>query len=284
MAFTIPQIVYPLTLDSDDGPHLTVTHVDHTDYDVTLGSSSGTDYYADGQATDFLDTLETALNAAITDGGTWVVAWVGSGLFGRVSLTKTGGTKTVQEISFNHASLTGHMLGLTATTGTGAVTLTSEAITGSYRVRWMFTPDTIATRFDPEPIYTVSSPQGPTGWGRWDVWGVYEVVTLHVPQLWGALAKVDYAADADHAGNVTGLTTGDANAPFLAWFDHLRLDKSDSTYPTLRYAGDRDTPATYENTRLNDEDTLKRPASALAEVTTAPLQYALTLPLARVPS
>lgn len=284
MSFTIPQLVYPLILYSGDGPHLTVTHTDHTDYDVTLGSSSGTTYYADGQAGDFLAALQAALNAAITDGGTWAVSWVGSGLFGRVSLTKTGGSKTVQEINFNHASLTGQMLGLKSGEGTGPVTLTGQAVTGLYRARWLWSPDDIATRSDPRPRRAATGPQGPTGSGLWVDWGGHNVITLYVPTLWGAFGKAKYAANALHAANADGLTTGDPNCAWDAWWSHFRDDHANTRFKTVRFSEDRDDPATYQGVRLNDQERLLvDPTSVLTEVFDAPLIYALSCPMSEVP-
>lgn len=284
--YTIPQICYDVRLDADAGPHIIVEYADLTTDSISIGASGGTTYYADGSTGDLLSAIASALTAGAL--GTWTCAYASGNPFGRVRITQVGGGKTASILTFPTSALTAESLGLSLTAGAGQSAALAAGIpgsasrTGSYRTRWLWSPDDICTRSEPIDIYTDIVRYNPRAAGIWDSYGGFTAREIFVPRLWGALVKPLYSADSDHAANA-GIAVGDPNAAWDAWIRHLRSDKANGPIPDLRVAYDRTDPDTFTVSRIIDQRFLERPSNATPRIIDGPLQYALELLIAEVP-
>jgi hypothetical protein len=244
-------IGYAITITGGTGPHLRITYTDTNTDNLTIGAGT---YYilGDGSSTCLLQEIEDLI-LATTPITSCSVALHGAGA-GRVLIT-TGGTKHIDKIDSLTTHITPKDLGyvLDATTEiTFAVLFGSSISSGLYRCPSLWIPSTsydladIITRRDRAVgAYTA------TGTGVVDHYAGHSHSTHILPEVWAALVRLQYAADAGAVANVPGMTSGDTHAALEGWLDRV-ADLLGGAVPLLRWTPDVDTAATHRSVRITD--------------------------------
>lgn len=283
MTITIPRLAYRKTITSGTGPHMTVNYSDATTDDVSIAASSASGYYVQGDSasTCLLKGVQDALNSDPNGyGSTWTVTVSGSGL---VTITKTGGAKTADSIDFTTTQIYPFDLGFALTTSTTQIVLATETATSTYRVPSAWYPGVPDYLAKPTRKDGVVLQAGDDGAHVVDVYAGHTRWEHRLFEVYGALVRSEYAGQAAHAGNVSGLATGDTNAPLDEWLQRLH-DLMGGTGPTLRWTPDVDTPGTYRNVRILTPEMIASVEGWITETNEAPLWHDLSFMLSEVPS
>lgn len=280
-AKTISTLQMSVTLDADNGPHLRVTYDDATTDDITLGASGGTTYWAlsGGGFDDLLAILGAELTAGAS--GDWTVSLLTPDPWGRVLVVQdAGAAKTATSIEWLTSELTPRDLGLAAS---GTTTNLSDVggaqlITGAYRARFIYSPDTITTADDPDTIHEIVQVDLPSGPAVTDDYGGRTVRSVLIPFVQAGMVKTEYTADASYNANLDSIDTADPNAALDAWLEELRTRLNGAT-PTLRWVVDRSDGSTYKTVKLADGALNGSTAAWGEKAQDSPLQYHLRFDL-----
>lgn len=268
-----PMFSWPHRLTATN--HLRVTYTDASTQNVSLSSGL---YYPDGHTSGLLAQLQSQLNSDATAGGTWVVAYDNSY---RISITRSGGTKTPASLTFLTDQLTAADLGFDASpfSSTG-----SGGFVAPWRPARMWTPDEPMTvrraNLDPVVSWAQSRYTGRVlAEKRAALGGVLERIYV-IPAVSGALCY-DFAAqiqafcdvvDAD-LGYVSA-AAGDPNMALDRWMDRYLAGADEGTLPRARVAKDRATPGTYDDVTLF---TGQQVPDVIADMATEPLLGTVTI-------
>lgn len=278
MSLTVPMICAPIVIASSDDRQLDLEW--DSAGSETVNIAAGTYYIlGDGSADDFCKALKTALETS-TEGGTWTIALTTTGVRARITMSRSGGTDTIDTILIDiNTVATAVALGL-ATSGS-TITLTSQALTGPHRTRFAWCPE----EEDYQGLATVrDEARGAfsfTGAGHVDIYTGHTSWVHSFPQVWGALVRSQITALSDHAANVPGtLATTDPNASLESWIQYVQTLCNGAT-PTLKWVPDIATPVP-RSVRLKDVELYAGVQAWIVETNDAPLWHAVEFDLAEV--
>lgn len=281
MSLTQPRLAYYLTITGGTGPHLTINYTDLSFESVSLGAGT---YYVqgDGSSSDLIQEVEDALNTNASS-VTFTVAVTTSPL-GEVLITATG-AKTVDTIDFITSQIYPMDLGYALTTSTTQIGFAASPniALSTYRVPSAWYPSAVVTTEEPTRMDKAVGQFGDDGLGVVDVYVGHVRRRISIVEVYAAVVREEYVSDAGHVANVSGLESGDTNAPLESWLVRLQ-DLLGGTVPTLRWTPDISSPSTYRSVRITDVDLYGSVSAWISETNDAPLFYDLEFELSEVPS
>jgi len=254
---TVPQYCLPIAVP-DGGWTFTVEFTGGSpSSNFTAGVLAGA-YYMDG-AGDLSDLMFLTADALTLNdaGGTWTVVRVN----GRLEFARTGQVgDVISSFEFPPASgddIPSKVYGYTASTYTGAESEILENSTnfralGDWRPRYCWTPDEILEQDDATPVAEAVGDITPDGGAVVDGLGERARLMQVMRFVPAALVKQTYTDQAAYCAYVSGpaefgqeLTPGDPNAALQVFWTFARV-LAGPTPPVIRYAPDRDDPATFK--------------------------------------
>ena len=291
MAYTKPLLALPIAITAPASRHIRVTFSNSSIGAATLDATLTTaTYYNHRQSTgdslgaEIIAELNTA-EAALFGGaaGTWSTLTLTTGLAHRQAVKRSAGhaNDTITSLVFSEPTtgLSGAIVGYSSDTvvpTAGSPGATYE-FTGTRQRGRVWSPRVIATRQEQRPRRVVRSAVSPFDFSS--IVSTYTTASaskryeILVPAVPGVLVWQYLASISEFVATVSGLVSGDTNVCLeTLWSDHGSL-------APIRYLPDEDTPATYDEIEVVDQDWLEDLSSGLEEAGGgAPLLYDVRIP------
>lgn len=269
---TIPLITWAHTIPSTS-QYFRVQYNDLSTQNVTLNAGT---YFLDGSSSGgLLAHLKTRFDANATNGGTWTFAFDSNF---KVSITKTGGAKTVIGITaLQPTRLSWEDLGYNSA-GTNVIN-NSGLAAAAWRPARAWSPDTYLdaarTNIDPVVITQRSRYSGRVLAQKRSQSGGIKDLTYTSELVAGALLWGFASDDSALSAGVSWLTKGDPNASLDRFFERYWQGVSGNLLPRARVAHNRSAPNTYDDVQLF-HDQLTSP-DIIAETSAQPLLGTATI-------
>lgn len=272
---TIPRIARGVEIGT--GPHITINYAGGSPAAENVSLASGTWYLLrDNSSNDLLKRLDDALTSAsnITSA---TVSISDSQL---VTISVSTSASTVDTIDFTTTQLYPQDFGFALDTSTTSITFSTNSATATYRPPISWSPSTqdfddVITRRDKAVSLTADD-----GSGVDDFYSGHKISSHDIPEVYAALTR-NSTTTSDHAGNVSGLATGDTNATLETFLVGLST-RLGGAREHLYLTPDIDTPTTNRRIKIGDARLLSGVEGWIVETNRSPLFYDMRFELIEV--
>lgn len=272
---TIPRIARGVEIGT--GPHLTINYTGGSPAAENVSLASGTWYLLNDNSTnDLLKRLDDALTSApnITN------ATVSISSTQLITISVTTAASTVASIDFSTTQLYPQDFGFALNTSTTSITFTANSATSTFRPPVSWSPSTqdfddVITRRDKAISLTADD-----GSGVDDFYTGHKISSHDIPEVFAALTR-NSTTTSDHAGNVSGLSTGDTNATLETFLVGVST-RLGGAREHLYWTPDIANPTTNRRIKIGDARLLSGVEGWIVETNRSPLFYDMRFELIEV--
>lgn len=272
---TIPRIARGVEIGT--GPHLTINYSSGSPASESVSLASGTWYLlSDNSTNDLLKRLDDA----ITSASNITTATVSINSSQLVSIKAVAAVSSVASIDFITTQLYPQDFGFALDTSTTTITFSGVTETATYRPPISWSPSTqdfddVITRRDKAVSLTADD-----GSGVDDFYTGHKISSHDIPEVFAALTR-NSTTTSDHAGNVSGLATGDTNATLETFLVGVST-RLGGAREHLYWTPDIASPTTNRRIKIGDARLLSGVEGWIVETNRSPLFYDMQFELIEV--